>query len=98
MSHAVVYRSVARREFDDAVDYYEEQRGGLGARFADAVRDTIHRISHHPFIHAVAHKDIRKAVVFGFPYVVYYRAESTQVTVIAVFHGKRNPRIWKSRK
>jgi plasmid stabilization system protein ParE len=41
--------------------------------------------------------DVRKAVVNGFPYCLYYREEPSQVRVLAVFHTSRDPSIWQSR-
>ncbi len=32
-----------------------------------------------------------------FPYGVYYKVESDHISVIAVYHGKRDPAGWKSR-
>ena len=98
MSTPVIYRRLARAEFDDAVDWYEQQQAGLGDRFADAVHGVIARISANPNLHRVVHKDIRRAIVRGWPYVIYYRIEPNQVVVTSVFHSKRNPKVWQSRK
>jgi toxin ParE1/3/4 len=43
------------------------------------------------------YKDVRKAVVNRFPYVVLYREEPGALVVIAVFHAARDPNVWKSR-
>ena len=32
-----------------------------------------------------------------FPYSIFSRVESQQVVVLAVFHSRRNPRIWQTR-
>jgi plasmid stabilization system protein ParE len=32
-----------------------------------------------------------------FPYSVFYRVEADRIVVLAVFHGRRNPRIWQAR-
>jgi len=37
MSLPVVFRRLARAEFDDAADWYEQRRAGLGAAFTAAV-------------------------------------------------------------
>jgi hypothetical protein len=36
-------------------------------------------------------------VLHRFPYSIFYRIVSRQVVVIACFHGKRNPTVWRSR-
>ena len=37
------------------------------------------------------------ALVRRFPYLVLYRLGDESISVIAVFHAKRDPKIWKSR-
>jgi plasmid stabilization system protein ParE len=97
MSLPVVLRDEAQTEFDEAFDYYEGQRPGLGVQFAERVQDVFDRISVNPQLHAVVLGDVRKAVVARFPYCVYYRAEPARVQVIAVFHTSRDPSVWQGR-
>jgi plasmid stabilization system protein ParE len=86
----------ARAEFDAAVDHYQQQ-AGLGFDFIAKVRDVFNRIASIPQMHAVVYKDVRKAVVKRFPYVVLYREEAEEVIVVAVFHSSRDPAVWQSR-
>jgi plasmid stabilization system protein ParE len=87
----------ARDEFDAAVDWYEQQRPGLGPAFLDRVRDVLGRIAANPQLHATVYQDVRKAVVPTFPYVVLYKEDAGEVVVIAVFHTARDPAIWQGR-
>ena len=97
MKSAVVLRDEARVEFDEAFDFYENQKPGSGVIFASRVQDVFDRIAANPEIHAVVFADIRKAVVKRSPYRVFYRAEALRIEVIAVFHTARNPLIWQGR-
>lgn len=97
MSLPVSLDPEARAEFDEGYDFYEGRRAGLGERFADAVQVVLNRIADSPQTHATVFGDIRKAVVKGFPYCVYYREEPAQVRVLAVFHASRDPATWQSR-
>jgi plasmid stabilization system protein ParE len=97
MSLSVVLRSEARVEFDDAYDWYERQHRGLGGEFAACVEETFARITQNPELHAKALPNVRRAAVRRFPYSVYYTVEADRIVVIAVFHGKRDPRVWQSR-
>jgi plasmid stabilization system protein ParE len=97
VSLPVVLRDEAQAEFDEAFDYYEGQRAGLGVQFVERVQQVFDRIAAYLLIHAVVLADIRKAVVIRFPFCVYYRAHSNRVEVISVFHTKRDPSIWQSR-
>jgi len=87
----------ARDEFDAAVDWYEQQRPGLGTAFLDLVRDVFVGIAANPQLHASVYQDVRKAVVQKFPYVVLYKVELGQLVVIAIFHTARDPAIWQGR-
>ncbi len=97
MSLPVVLRDEAQVEFDEAFDYYETQRPGLGVEFAECVQKVFDRISATPRMHAPVLADVRKAVVRRFPYCVYYRAEAARIEVIAIFHTARDPTIWQGR-
>jgi plasmid stabilization system protein ParE len=87
----------ARAEFDQAFDWYERKRAGLGLDFADCVQRVFDRISAFPEMYATVRQRVRKARVAQFPYSVYYRIEQAEILVVSVFHGKRDPRIWQSR-
>lgn len=87
----------ARDEFDAAVDWYKQQRPGLGMAFLDRVRDVFARIAANPQLHATVYQEVRKAVVQKFPYVVLYKEEASEVVVIAIFHTAREPATWQGR-
>jgi len=72
-------------------------RPGWGPKFAERVQAVLDRISATPEMHAKVYREVRKALVRQFPYSVYYRLRVDRVVVLAVFHNKRNPNIWKSR-
>lgn len=93
----IVFRPIARTEYDDAADWYEQRRPGLGAAFTDAVQLVLDRIAARPSIHAQVHRDIRKAVVSGYPYCVYNREEPGRVVIVSGFHTSRDPSLWQGR-
>lgn len=97
MSLNPVIRRKARAEFDEAFDWYERQRPGLGVEFAERVQSVFDRIAAMPELHATIYRDIRRALVPPFPYSVIYRVRAGRVIVLALFHNKRDPKIWKSR-
>jgi plasmid stabilization system protein ParE len=97
VSQPITIRRAAQQEYDKAVDWYEQQRPGLGAEFIRRVKEQLDAIEISPLAHAVAHRDIRKAVVQQFPYTVYYRALKTKTVVVSIFNDHRNPRDWQSR-
>jgi toxin ParE1/3/4 len=97
MKLPVVFRQAARAEFDDAADWYEQRRAGLGASFTSAVQQVLSQISGQPELYPRVYRDIREALVSGYPYCIYYREEPGQVVVLSVFHTARDPRNWQGR-
>ena len=97
MSLPVILDPEAREEFDQGYDYYEGQRAGLGETFAEAIQLASDQIGEMPQLHRAVFGDVRRVVVRGFPYCVYYREEASRVRVLSVFHTSRNPATWQSR-
>jgi plasmid stabilization system protein ParE len=61
------------------------------------VDEVLNLITNMPRVHPVIYKNVRRAVVKRFPYVVYYEVETDRIVIISVFHSSRNPSIWKAR-
>jgi toxin ParE1/3/4 len=97
MTHPVVIRPEAEQDMAEGRDWYEGQREGLGTAFLTAVDDVFDRIREKPELYAPEYRAVRRAGLGRFPYVVYYRIVGESVEVIAVQHGSRNPRRWRSR-
>ena len=98
MSFTLEFRPDARIEFDDAADWYEEQRIGLRAKFVLAVDETLVRLLKTPFAFPVVKGTVvRKAVINRFPYSIYYAVEDEIILIYSVFHHSRNPMIWRGR-
>jgi len=97
MSLPIVFRRIARVEFDEAHDWYEKRHTGLGQKFSASVQEVLDRIAITPQVHQCIFKDVRRGVVRGFPYGVMYRVTPKQIRILAVFHGSRDPAIWQAR-
>ncbi|MBI1831214.1 MAG: type II toxin-antitoxin system RelE/ParE family toxin [Planctomycetes bacterium] len=87
----------AQRDLDEGIAWYSKEKKGLGRKFAAAVRQVVKGLRRMPKRHAVVFKDVRRAVVKGFPYVVYYRVIDPDVVVISIFHSLQDPEKWQSR-
>jgi len=94
----LVFRPEAESELLDARVWYEEQRIGLGRTFAAAVDSAIAAILQNPLAYPRVHGDTRRALVQRFPYAVYFRPIADEIVVLAVMHGRRLPRRWRSRR
>lgn len=45
----------------------------------------------------VGYRDVRQKLIQRFPYVVAFLVEQETVSVVAVFHGSRDPGAWRMR-
>jgi len=81
----------------EAANWYEQQRIGLGTDFLNAVAVTLSRISAFPSAYPTVYKSTRRALLPRFPFGVFYHVEDERVVVIAILHGSRHPRNWRSR-
>ncbi len=96
--HPVVFTLAARTELIDAQDWYENEAPGLGRRFHAAVDAVIERMSANPRHFPVVYKNIRRALLRRFPYALMFVIEADgTLTVIACFHGSRDPAHWQKR-
>jgi plasmid stabilization system protein ParE len=96
--HPVIFTPRARTELIDAQDWYENEVSGLGRRFRAAVDAVVQRMSANPRQFPVIYKNVRRALLRRFPYALMFVIEADDtLTVIACFHGSRDPARWQKR-
>ena len=95
--YRLVIHAVAANDIVDARDWYESQRDGLGAEFLDEVQAALAKLMRAPGVHRLMYKEYRQFVIRRFPYVIHYHLEVDRVTVVGVFHGHRDPKVWTER-
>jgi toxin ParE1/3/4 len=92
-----VFTPAAEADVEDAFQWYEVQRIGLGATFRHAVDVAIAALEAHPEAYAILHRSTRRVLLPGFPYGLYYRLVDDGPVVVGCIHAKRHPRAWRSR-
>ena len=97
MTLEVRLRPEAEQDLAEAAAWYEQQRQGLGHEFLDEVLMTLASVSATPLRYPTAHRSIRRALIRRFPFGVFFLVEDNSIVVLAVMHGSRHPRRWKSR-
>jgi toxin ParE1/3/4 len=98
VSLPLVLRPKARREFDEAYDWYETRQPGLGDEFTTEIRRVLNEIAADPKKYPVVWGTVREALADRFPYCIYYRVRKANIVVLSVFHTSRDPSIWKKRR
>jgi len=89
----------ATADITAAARWYENQRGGLGTKFALEVSATIESLAEQALLFRVRYrrKSARWTFPRHFPYRICYYVEAETVHVFAVIHASRHDREWKRR-
>lgn len=88
---------LAVAEFEEAIDWYEQQLKGLGDRFKKSVMAQIKNIRMHPNWFLIEEENIRKAYIPKFPYKILFTVEDESIVIWSVAHMHRKPWYWQSR-
>jgi plasmid stabilization system protein ParE len=91
------FLAAARVELEEAYDWYEVQREGLGQEFAREVYRTIQRILDHPLAWTKLSRRTRRCRTERFNYGIIYQVKRDHILIVAVMHLSRKPGYWKSR-
>ena len=88
----------AEKEFNEAIDYYEDIEPGLGYDFALEVYSAIKRSVDFPKAWVVLDGDVRRSLVRRFPFGILYSEEKGGIFILAVMNLHREPGYWKKGK
>ncbi len=77
--------------------WYREQGEGLVPKFRRALNATIERVALNPQAYPKVYAEMRRALLRRFPYAVFYVIGDEEVGVLGVFHGRRDPNVWRAR-
>jgi plasmid stabilization system protein ParE len=97
VSLPVIARDEAEADIAEAAIWYERRCAGLGAEFVRSVDACFALVSRQPEAFPIIYRQARLGLLRKFPYVVIYRVFADFISVVAVMHGRRHPRRWKSR-
>lgn len=88
---------IAQQEMDEAIQWYEAQSPGLGARFLAEVLHAFGLIQQFPTAWHPLSANTRRCRLKRFPYGVIYATETNEIIVIALAHLHRKPAYWSTR-
>ena len=93
----VTFNELAERELNDAAQYYEHERPGLGAAFIAEVRRCTAAVAEHPQAGQVVSGTIRRRLCQRFPYGLLYTVAGDDLRILAVMNLRRRPGYWVGR-
>jgi len=82
-------RPAADYDLQEARDWYEAQRPGLGDEFLLAVAEAFTRLEESPLSVPVYYGGFRRMLTATFPYKIFFRTKGEAVIVFRVLHAAR---------
>ena len=104
MTFRVRFGPEAQVEYDEAVEWYERRRQGVGLALVEAVTQLTDTIARWPQIGPIVpgvdpSRNVHRLSVSRFPYHVVWTVLDDQelVYILAVAHDRRRPGYWTAR-
>jgi plasmid stabilization system protein ParE len=88
----------AKADIAEARRWYRERGADLDRRFLDAVEAALAAIGEHPGRGRVIDAGIRRLLIRGFSYSIFYTVDDNEAVALACLHGARSPRVWLRRR
>lgn len=83
----------AIEDIQQAYEWYELQKLGLGDVFIDELSRSFDRLSLHPEHYGLVNKWIRRTKINKFPFIVAFEIENDTIIVVSVLHTSRKPKF-----
>jgi toxin ParE1/3/4 len=92
MSYAITVQAEAVWEMQEAFDWYEQQREGLGYALIEEIETCYQKLSEHPENYTFINERFRRIKTNRFPYLLIYEIEGSCVIINSTHHTKRAPK------
>jgi hypothetical protein len=91
MKYDLVIKEEAIVDMQQAYDYYEEHKTGLGERFLNTLEEYLGRVRKNPLHYQIKRKPYREVFIKHFPYLIIYEIVDSSIIVYAIFNTSLNP-------
>jgi hypothetical protein len=91
----VRFASTAERELQEAMEFYESARQGLGADFLAEVEATTQLIQSFPLAWTSLSTRTRRCRTRRFPYGLCYQVRCDEILIVSVMDLRRDPQRWE---
>jgi len=93
MSVEIRLSESAEQHIQEAAKWYAERSPQATERFISELGTCLEQIAAFPLSHAIAYRDLRRALLVHFPYKVFYRLDGEIAYVLAVIHHSRSENL-----
>jgi plasmid stabilization system protein ParE len=94
----LLVRRIARAEIYEAFNWYLARSPREAAKFIEALEAVLRGIQEAPERTGPIHGKLRRRLLTGYPYGVYYSVHPEVINVVGVIHGSRHSDTWLRRE
>jgi len=89
----------AFNDIQEAIDYYNRCKPGLGKKFLKTIKDQIGLLAKYHQSFAIRYDNICCLPIKRFPYMIHYQVceDKNEISIKGVFCTHQNPENWKDR-
>jgi len=99
MTRPIRFDPAARRELNEAADFYDAEDPGLGGAFLDAAERAFEQIQAFPESSPISLGPVRTKVLSAFPFsIIYWVTDDEVIIVLALAHHRRRSEYWRARE
>jgi len=91
MSYKLIIQIEAWLEIQDAFDWYEEQKDGLGDEFLEELDNCYNSLTENPEGFPYINYLYRRIKTDRFPYIIMYEVDNNDIIISRVRHIKQKP-------
>lgn len=95
MAYSLIIKPIVFIDAEEAINYYQIKSKGLGNRFYQQIVNTLERIQTNPHTFSYVKEPVRRCIIKGFPYKIYYFISEDKIIVIGIAHAKRSNKFIK---
>ena len=91
--YSYLFDPVAANEYEDAFEWYQQRSKVAADNLFVEVEETIRLVCKNPFRYKNAYKNLHEIPLKKYPYYLIYLVDEPHkiITIISLFHNKRNP-------
>jgi len=91
------FLETAQLEFDESVEYYNQEVAGLGIKFLEEILKAVDLIAKHPEAWPHISERTRRCKINRFPFGIIYQNREDEILIVAIAHFHRKPDYWNER-
>jgi len=91
MARKIKIYSLALRDIENGITYYQLQQKGLGKRFESQVHASFKKIQKSPFAASFAFENVRYKILERFPYIILYEFDESYIYILRIFNTHQEP-------